>query len=59
MAKKLYIKEERTKQNSSNVQIYEQGDCLNPIPTSASFSSSSAINLEMFFMFPQARNKQD
>lgn len=29
------------------------------IHTSTSFSSSSANNLEVFFMFPQAKNKQE
>ena len=29
------------------------------IHTSISFSSSSANNLEVFFMFPQAKNRQE
>ena len=29
------------------------------IHTFTSFSSSSAINLEVFFMFPQAKNRQE
>ena len=29
------------------------------IHTSTSFSSSSANNLEVFFMFPQAKNRQE
>lgn len=29
------------------------------INTSISFSSSSANNLEVFFMFPQAKNRQE
>lgn len=29
------------------------------INTSTSFSSSSANNLEVFFMFPQAKNRQE
>lgn len=29
------------------------------ISTSISFSSSSANNLEVFFMFPQAKNRQE
>ena len=29
------------------------------ISTSTSFSSSSANNLEVFFMFPQAKNRQE
>ena len=35
---------------------------LNTVPninTSTSFSSSSANNLEVFFMFPQAKNRQE
>lgn len=35
---------------------------LNTVPninTSTSFSSSYAINLEVFFMFPKAKNRQE
>lgn len=34
-------------------------EIVSHISTSASFSSSSAINLEVFFMFPQAKNRQE
>lgn len=34
-------------------------ETISHISTSISFSSSSANNLEVFFMFPQAKKKQE
>jgi hypothetical protein len=34
-------------------------EIVSHIPISISFSSSSANNLEVFFMFPQAKRKQE
>ena len=41
--------------------MYVCGDCSQypNIHISTSFSSSSANNLEVFFMFPKAKNKQE
>ena len=35
------------------------GRIVSHISTSTSFSSSSANNLEVFFMFPKAKNRQE
>lgn len=38
---------------------YVRVEIVSHINTFLSFSSFSAINLEVFFMFPQAKNKQE
>lgn len=38
---------------------WASGQIVSNIHISTSFSSSSANNLEVFFMFPQAKNRQE
>ena len=55
MAIKLYIKEKRITTNTSNIQIWCCGDC-SQYPHIYNLLSSPPNNIEVFFMFPQAKN---